>query len=66
MKPAIPLFDPSFVYTPAAATDVQRTWRKYGWIPPSVLREAERINAGLSPVVLYTEPLRVPFGGQHE
>lgn len=29
------ILDPSFQYTPAAATDVQRTWRKYGWVPPS-------------------------------
>lgn len=31
--PSIPLGDPRFVYVPAAATDVQRTWRKYGWTP---------------------------------
>ena len=23
-------------YTPAAGTDVQATWRKFGWVPPSV------------------------------
>jgi len=27
------LFDPSFVYL--KGSDVQRTWRKYGWTPPS-------------------------------
>ena len=33
------LLDPNFKYNPAAATDVQRTWRKHGWIPPSEQRE---------------------------
>lgn len=27
------LTDPAFVYTTAAATDVAKTWRKYGWKP---------------------------------
>lgn len=27
------LLDPSFKYVPAAATDVQQTWRRYGWTP---------------------------------
>ena len=30
------LFDPSFVYL--KGSDVQRTWRKYGWVPPSEYR----------------------------
>lgn len=30
------LFDPSFVYMKGA--DVQRTWRRYGWQPPSEYR----------------------------
>jgi hypothetical protein len=29
------ILDPQFKYYPAAATDVQRTWRKYGWVSPS-------------------------------
>jgi len=29
------ILDPDFKYYPAAATDVQRTWRKYGWVPPN-------------------------------
>jgi hypothetical protein len=41
------LLDPKFKYTPAAATDITQTWRKYGWKPiaeskkdepPTVLR----------------------------
>lgn len=37
-RPAFSLLDPDFEYRPAADTDVQRVWRKYGWIPPSELR----------------------------
>lgn len=33
-----PLLDPSFKYTISAATDVQATWRKHGWIPPTELK----------------------------
>ena len=36
--PATPgtLFDKSFVYV--KGSDVQRTWRRYGWTPPSDYR----------------------------
>ena len=30
------LFDPSFVYM--KGSDVQRTWKKYGWQPPTEYR----------------------------
>ena len=30
------LFDPEFVYKTGA--DVQRTWKRYGWTPPSEYR----------------------------
>jgi hypothetical protein len=33
--PQVPLTDPRFQYVPAAATDVQQTWRRFGWTPPS-------------------------------
>jgi hypothetical protein len=33
--PAIPLHDPRFVYTPAAHTNVQATWARFGWVHPS-------------------------------
>lgn len=37
-KPAMALDkDSKFVYQSGA--DVQKTWRKYGWIPPSEYRE---------------------------
>lgn len=25
--------DPDWVYTPAASTDIRKTWLKYGWKP---------------------------------
>lgn len=34
-----PLLDPTFKYINAAATDVQSTWRKFGWTPPSAVKE---------------------------
>lgn len=34
--------DPDWVYIPAAATDVARTWAKFGWTPPSQARQSER------------------------
>lgn len=36
--PLIPVGHPKFVWSPLA--DVQRTWRKYGWVPPSELKQA--------------------------
>jgi hypothetical protein len=27
------ILDPKFQYTPAAATSIQDTWRKFGWKP---------------------------------
>ena len=34
--PWIPVGHPDFKWTSGA--DVQKTWRKYGWVPPSELR----------------------------
>ncbi len=39
-KPAVTpgtLFDPAFVYMKGA--DVNRTWKRYGWTPPSEYRD---------------------------
>ncbi len=33
------LLDPSFKYTPSTKTNVQNTWRKHGWIPPTELKD---------------------------
>ena len=31
--PTTPIDHPDFVYYEAAATDVTRTWRRFGWTP---------------------------------
>ena len=46
-EPTIPSTDPRFVWTRGA--DVQATWRRFGWTPPS---------AGKAPV--YEEPAQQP------
>jgi len=39
-KPVRPsLLDPSFVYIPANLTNIQDTWKRFGWIPPSEKRK---------------------------
>lgn len=40
MTPDIRITDPNFVWVPSAQTDVTRTWRKHGWVPPSEQKEA--------------------------
>ena len=35
--PTIPADDPRFVWTRGA--DVQATWRRFGWVPPSESRQ---------------------------
>lgn len=37
--PAIPLHNPLFPYIPAARTDVQQTWARFGWTPPSKAKQ---------------------------
>lgn len=36
-EPFIPVGHPEFIWTTGA--DVQRTWRKYGWVPPSEIKQ---------------------------
>lgn len=33
------LTDPEFIWTSPVNTDVQATWRKHGWVPPSEVRK---------------------------
>lgn len=37
VEPMIPVGHPEFIWT--AGADVQRTWRKYGWVPPSEMKQ---------------------------
>lgn len=46
-EPTIPASDPRFKWT--AGADVQATWRRFGWTPPS---------EGRTPA--YVEPVREP------
>lgn len=36
-------------YTPAAATDITKTWERFGWVPPDRRRQAEEM-ARLNPL----------------
>jgi hypothetical protein len=36
--------DPSFVYHNSASTDIQRTWRKFGWKPLAELTDLTNPN----------------------
>lgn len=38
-EPTIPWSDPRFAWT--AGADVQATWRRFGWVPPSELKPAK-------------------------
>jgi hypothetical protein len=33
-RPTISVLSPEFQYVPAARTDVQATWKRFGWVPP--------------------------------
>jgi hypothetical protein len=36
--PALRLTDPRFKYSNSAETDVQKTWARFGWVPPTPRR----------------------------
>lgn len=44
-------------YTPAAATDITRTWERFGWVPPDRKRQAEAM-ARLNPLPIPEEALQ--------
>jgi hypothetical protein len=41
-QPQPKLTDPAFQWTRPEHTDVQATWRKFGWTPPSESKKDER------------------------
>lgn len=40
-EPTIPVGHPKFIWYGAAATDVQRTWRRFGWKPVNVKKQGD-------------------------
>lgn len=41
-KSPAPPFIPVGQWIPSYLTDVQRTWRKYGWVPPTEQRKGAK------------------------
>lgn len=38
------ILDPNFKYTPAAATNIQATWRKFGWRPVNEMPDLPSVD----------------------
>ena len=48
--------DPTFVYTPAAKTDIRRTFRKHGFVGPEEAKtKAQASSVWIAPGITVTE-----------
>lgn len=66
--PAIPIHDPRFKYTPSDATDVRKTWARFGWKPRA---SSAPVSTGSYPCPAcvglrrHTEPHTCKIGNQY-
>ncbi len=56
ITPSLPLAN-GRPYTPAAATDITKTWERFGWVPPDRKRQAEAM-ARLNPLPIPEEAVQ--------
>jgi hypothetical protein len=56
ITPTLPLAN-GRPYTPAAATDITKTWCRFGWVPPDRKRQAEAM-ARLNPLPIPMEAVQ--------
>ena len=55
MKPSIPLTNPAFKYINAASTNVQATWRQYGWTSTNPFKKQLTLDDAIKVVNDYIE-----------